>query len=270
MKFHAAILVEQCQPLTVDQIELTTPLEYGQVLVRVICSGICGSQIGEIDGVKGEDKFLPHLLGHEGGGIVEEIGSGVTTVKLGDHVVMHWRKGSGIEAPVKSYCWGNKLINAGRITTFNEYAVVSENRITRIPKDIDFKIASLMGCAILTGFGVVNNDAQIKLGQSVVVFGTGGVGLNIIQASSLVSAYPIIGIDLNNDKLALAKQMGLTHAFNSLDEKDFLDSIKKIVGELGADIVIDTTGNTKVIEQAYQLTNSSGKTILVGVPKIGD
>src|SRR3989344_6266802 len=134
MKFHAAILVEQCQPLTVDQIELTTPLEYGQVLVRVICSGICGSQIGEIEGVKGEDKFLPHLLGHEGGGVVEKIGPGVTKIKKGDHVVMHWRKGVGIESATPQYKWDNRVVNAGWVTTFNEWAVVSENRLTPIPQ----------------------------------------------------------------------------------------------------------------------------------------
>lgn len=270
MKFNAAILTEQGQPLVLDQIELTTSLEYGQVLVKVIASGICGSQLGEIDGVKGPDKFLPHLLGHEGGGVVQEVGPGVTTIKLGDHVVLHWRKGNGIEAPIKSYRWGNKIVNAGRVTTFNEYAVVSENRVTVISKHIDFKVAALMGCAVLTGFGVVNNDAQIKIGQSVIVFGTGGVGLNIVQAASLSSAYPIIGIDINDEKLVLAKEMGLTHQFNALNEKDIILAVKNIVGSKGVDVAIDTTGNPRVIEQAYELTSAFGKTILVGVPKAGD
>lgn len=267
MQFNAAILVEQNSPLVIDRIELDSALEYGQVLVKVMSSGICGSQLGEIDGVKGEDKFLPHLLGHEGGGIVEEVGPGVTTVKPGDHVVMHWKKGAGIEAATKTYRWGNKRVNAGRVTTFNEYAVVSENRVTSIPKEIDFQIAALMGCAVLTGFGVVNNDARIKLGQSVVIFGLGGVGLNIVQAASLVSAYPIIGVDLSDDKLSLATEMGLDYAINGDTENNVSQKIKSLVGEQGADVVIDTTGNPRIIEMAYELTHSDGKTILVGVPK---
>lgn len=269
MKFKAAILVEQRKPLVVDDIEFNNTLDYGQVLVKIHYSGICGSQLGEIEGAKGPDKYLPHLLGHEGGGIVEEAGRGVTRVKRGDHVVMHWRKAAGIEAPTAKYQWGNKTVNSGWITTFNEYAVVSENRLTPIPKEVNLRIAALMGCAVLTGFGVVNNDAQVKIGQSVVIFGVGGVGLNIAQATSLVSAYPIVGIDLTNNKLELAKQFGLTHGINSNVEKDVLTEIKKIVGTQGADVVIDTTGNPRVIEQAYELTDSRGKTILVGVPKAG-
>lgn len=270
MKFNAAILIEQRCPLVLDQIELDSPLEYGQTLVKVISSGICGSQLGEIDGIKGEDKFLPHLLGHEGGGIVEEIGPGVSTVKPGDHVVMHWKPGAGIEAPKKHYRWGNKRINAGSVTTFNEYAVVSENRLTSIPKNIDLSIAALMGCSVLTGFGVVNNDAQVKIGQSLVIFGMGGVGLNVVQAASLVSAFPIVGVDLGDEKLALANKLGLDYGINSLKEENVAKKILSYVGNQGADVVIDTTGNARIIEMAYTLTNPDGKTILVGVPKKND
>src|SRR3989338_8024793 len=204
MKIKAAILTQQCKPLEVDEIKLQSPLDYGQVLVKVVCSSICGSQLGEIDGVKGPDKYLPHLLGHEGGGIVEEVGPGIKKVKVGDHVVMHWRKGSGLESSAPKYQWRNKTLNAGWVTTFNDYAVFSENRITAIPKDIDFEVADLMGCAVLTGFGVIENDAQIKIGQSIVIFGVGGIGLNIAQSAAMVSAYPIVGIDLFDNKLKLA------------------------------------------------------------------
>jgi len=265
----AAILVETKRPLIVADIELPTELLYGQVLVKVHYSTICGSQIGEIDAAKGADKFLPHLLGHEGGGIVEKTGPGVAKVKPGDHVVMHWRKGRGIESPTPKYRWDNKMVNAGWVTTFNEYAVISENRLTTVSKEFDLKIAPLFGCAVTTGFGVVNNDAQVKIGQSVVIFGVGGVGLNIAQAASLVSAYPIVGIDLLDYKLTLAKQFGLTHGLNAKSE-ELIASIKKIVGDRGADVVIDTTGNPRVIEQAYALTQPAGKTILVGVPKAGE
>ena len=127
---QAAILVEQNQPLVIDEVQLPKSLEYGQVLVKIYYSGICGSQIGEIKGVKGPDAWLPHLLGHEASGIVVEIGEGVSTVQADDVVVLHWRKGEGIESSPPKYQWQGKQLNAGFITTFNEYAVVSENRLT--------------------------------------------------------------------------------------------------------------------------------------------
>ncbi|OGW33234.1 MAG: dehydrogenase [Nitrospirae bacterium GWC2_42_7] len=265
----AAILVEQKKPLVIADIEMPKELQYGQVLVRVVCSGICGSQIGEIDGVKGPDKFLPHLLGHEGGGIVIDTGPGVTKVKKDDHVVLHWRKGAGIESQAPKYKWGDKTVNAGWITTFNEYAVVSENRLTPVPNDLDLEVAALMGCAVTTGFGVVNNNAGLKIGESIAVFGAGGIGLNIVQGASLVSADPIIAVDIYDHKLELAKKFGATHLINS-SNTDVKEEIFKIAGRQGVDVAVDNTGVVKVIEQAYEVTSSSGRTVLVGVPKSGD
>mgnify|MGYP001614566926 CR=1 FL=1 len=264
----AAILVEQKKLLVIDKVEIPI-LEYGQVLVKVVCSGICGSQIGEIDGAKGPDKFLPHLLGHEGAGVVLEIGPGVTKVKKDDHVVLHWRKGIGIESPTPRYKWGNKFVNAGWVTTFNEYAVVSENRLTPISDEIDFEVASLMGCAITTGFGVVNNNARVKIGESVVVFGAGGTGISIILGASLVSANPIIAVDIYREKLEFAKRFGATHLIDA-KEKDIKEEIFKIVGKEGVNVVIDTTGIARVIEEAYEVTSAIGRTILVGVPPLGE
>jgi S-(hydroxymethyl)glutathione dehydrogenase/alcohol dehydrogenase len=265
----AAILVEQKKPLVIADIKLPAKLQYGQVLVKVICSGICGSQIGEIDGVKGADKYLPHLLGHEGGGIVSDVGPGVSYLKKGDHVVLHWRKGIGIESAAAKYRWADKIVNSGWVTTFNEYAVVSENRLTAIPKDVDFEIAALMGCAVTTGLGVVNNDARLKIGESIVVFGSGGVGLNIIQGAALVSADPIIAVDIYDNKLKLAKDFGATHLINS-HKSDAKIEIQKILGMRGSEVVVDNTGNVDVINQAYELTSNSGRTVLVGVPRMGE
>jgi len=265
----AAILAENNKPLVVSDIELPDQLEFGQVLVDIHYSGICGAQINEIDAVKGPDKFLPHLLGHEGSGIVEKIGPGVITVKEGDHVVLHWRPSSGIQSPTPKYNWGGKEVNAGWVTTFNEQAVVSENRLTVIPENFDMKIALLFGCAVTTAFGVVNNDARIKVGQSLVIFGIGGVGLNIVQAANMVSAYPIVGVDLYKHKLDMGKEFGLTKGFlGSIENVN--NKIKNFVGKSGADVVIETTGNSHVIEQAYELTHPDGKTILVGVPRKED
>jgi S-(hydroxymethyl)glutathione dehydrogenase/alcohol dehydrogenase len=263
MKALAAILVELEKPLVLYEIQIPK-LTFGQVLVQVICSGICGSQLGEIDGVKGADKYLPHLLGHEGSGIVLDCGEGVTTVKEMDKVVLHWRKGSGIQSPPPVY-HSKKLgkINAGWVTTFNKLAVVSENRITKIPDAFDSEIASLMGCAITTGFGVINNNAKLKIGESVVVWGSGGIGLSIIQGASIVAANPIIAIDLHDHKLKLAKKMGATHLINARTDNPVL-KIVDILGKDGADVIIENTGNIKIIKEAYELTKPTGRTILVG------
>ncbi len=268
-KTKAAILVENHKPLVVDTINLPKKLSFGQVLVKVHYTTICGAQLNEIDAAKGPDKFLPHLLGHEASATVLEAGEGVKTVKPGDLVVMHWRKSDGIQAEPAKYLWNNKVVNAGWVTTFQEYSVVSENRLTTIPKDFDKKIAPLFGCAMTTAMGVINNDAQVKIGQSVVVFGVGGVGLNIVQAAAMVSANPIVGIDLVEEKLEMARKFGATHTV-SAKTLDVNSQIKKIVGDKGADVVIDTTGNGRVIERAYELTHPDGKTILVGVPKHDD
>jgi S-(hydroxymethyl)glutathione dehydrogenase/alcohol dehydrogenase len=266
----AAILVEQNKPLVLADIHPPRELSFGQVLVKIIYSGICGAQINEIVGAKGPDKFLPHLLGHEGVGLVLEVGAGVRTVKPGDRVCLHWRQSDGLQCDAPKYDWDGKTVNAGWVTTFNDHAVISENRLTPVPEDIDPKIVPLFGCAVTTAMGVVNNDAHIKIGQSVVVFGVGGVGLNIIQFASMVSANPIIGVDLVDAKLAMGKRFGATHIFNSSSVKDLAGDIQAIVGEKGADVVVDTTGNARVIEQAYELTHPDGKTILVGVPMKGD
>ncbi|MDA1353197.1 MAG: zinc-binding dehydrogenase [bacterium] len=260
----AAILVEQRKPLIIDEVELPDSLDYGQVLVRVDYSGICGSQLGEINGAKGEDKFLPHLLGHEGAGEVIECGPGVKHVKEGDSVVLHWRKGQGIDAAPPTYKWQGNTLNAGFVTTFNEYAVVSENRLTTIPKSFPKDVAALFGCAITTGFGVVTNNAKLKIGQSVLIYGAGGVGLNIVQAASLSTAYPIIAIDRVDAKLELAKTLGATHTINSTKE-NVTEAVTRIVGDQGVDAALDNTGNPDVVAECYKLTKATGKTILVGV-----
>jgi len=265
----AAILVEQRKPLVIDEVHLPRELEVGQVLVKVHFSGICGSQLGEIDGAKGEDKFLPHLLGHEASGVVEAIGAGVKHVQPGDAVVMHWRKGLGIEGAPPSYLWKERKLNAGWIATFNEYAIVAENRLTTIPSESNMEVAALFGCAVTTGFGVIENNAQVRIGQSVVIFGAGGVGLNIVQAANLVGAYPIIAVDVFDSRLTLAKGLGATHLINSKTQ-DAKVEIERIVGSANLDHFIDNTGQPAIIEMGYQLTKSQGKITLVGVPRKGN
>jgi len=266
-KMLAALLVELKKPLEIVELDMPSALEAGQVLVKVHYSGICGSQLGEIDGAKGEDKFLPHLLGHEGSGTVVAVGPGVRYVKPDDKVVLHWRKGLGIDSATPSFQWAGRKVNSGWVTTFNEYAIVSENRVTAIPADSDLEVAALFGCAVTTGFGVVTNNAKVKIGESVVVFGAGGVGLNIVQASALVSAYPVIAVDLHDGKLDLAKTMGATHLINA-KSIDARQAIREICPG-GLDVFIDNTGQPSIIEMGYDLVKQQGRVTLVGVPKKG-
>ncbi len=268
MKTLAAVLVQSRQPLALEEIDVPA-LTFGQVLVKVLCSGICGAQINEIDAVKGPDKFLPHLLGHEATAEVLETGPGVKVVKAGDRAVMHWRKGAGMQAPTPTYASRLGKVNAGWVTTFNRMAIVSENRVTRVPPDFDPEIGALMGCAVTTAFGVVNHDARVRVGESVVVFGAGGVGLNVVQAAAMVSAHPIVAVDLFDAKLELARALGATHVLNARTQ-DPAREIPAIVGPGGADVVIDMTGNAGVIQTAYELTSAAGRTILVGVPRKGE
>src|SRR5258708_37488825 len=262
----AAILAESAERLAIGEIQLPAALERGQVLVRVRTSSICGAQINEIDAVKGPDKFLPHLLGHEALATVIQTGPGVTACKRDDSVIMHWRPGKGMQAPTPAYSWNGKKVNAGWVTTFNEYAVVSENRVTPVPASIDKKSAPLLGCAVTTALGVINNDAQVAIGESVVVFGVGGVGLNVVQFAAMVGANPVIAIDRLDNKLEMAKRFGATHAINSGTSKNVMAAIRDLVGADGADKVIQTTGVKNLIELAYDLTSRKGRCILVGVP----
>jgi S-(hydroxymethyl)glutathione dehydrogenase/alcohol dehydrogenase len=263
---RAAVLAQSRSPLVIDEIALPDALDVGQVLVKVLYTTICGAQINEIDAVKGPDKFLPHLLGHEASAQVIEIGPGVTSVKPGDAVVLHWRPSQGIQSRPPAYTWGGKKLNAGWVTTFNDHAVVSENRMTVIPADFDRKIAPLFGCAVTTAAGVVGNDAKLKVGESVAVFGVGGVGLNVVQFATLAGAHPIVAIDLLDHKLAMARERGATHAINAGKVGDVAAAVRAIVGDKGPDKVIETTGVKGVIEMAYELTHPDGTCVLVGVP----
>jgi S-(hydroxymethyl)glutathione dehydrogenase/alcohol dehydrogenase len=235
-------------------------LERGQVLVRIHASGICGAQINEIAGNKGPDKYLPHLMGHEGAGVVEKIGPKVSRVQAGDHVVIHWRKGAGIESSCPKYKWGGGLVGGGWNTTFQEQSVVSENRLTKIRSDVRFDVAALMGCAVTTGLGVVINDAQLKWGQKIAVIGCGGVGLNVIQGARIAGAGDIVALDAVESKLEMARLLGAKRVAH----------ISQLGEAKGMDVIVDTTGIPELIAQAYGLIAPRGKVIMVGQPKRGE
>ena len=263
MKTPAAILVEQRKPLVLDEVDLPR-LGFGQVLVDIHVTRICGSQLGEIDGVKGPDRWLPHLLGHEAGATVLEIGPEVRHVKPGDRVVCHWRPGKGIEARSPTYDWNGRTVNAGCITTFQRYAVLSENRVTAVPPDTDLEVCALLADTLTTGFGVVHNDAQVKIGESVVVVGCGGIGLGVVLGAHLAGAHPVVAVDLHDHKLAKAREFGATHTLNSRDQ-DLAAAVLPLLDGRPADVVVDGTGQPAVLEQAFALAGPAGRCIGVGV-----
>ncbi len=253
----AAILEQIDAPLAIRDVELTE-LKVGQVLVKVLVSGLCGAQLHEIRGHKGNAKFLPHLMGHEGCGIVDKIGPGVTTVNLGDKVVMHWRPGSGIEAPFPSYVLDGKSMSSGKCTTLSEYSIVSENRLTTVPQDTPEDLCAILGCALTTAMGIIDNEVDLKFGESVAVIGCGGVGLNLIQAAALKSACPIVAIDCSKSKKDLVFTAGASVFAAELKELD--DKY---------DVIIDTTGIPGVISDAIAHLSGKGRIILVGQPAPG-
>ena len=269
MKFNAAILVESRQPLVVDEILLDKPLAAGQVLVRIRYSGICGAQVNEIDAVKGPDKFLPHLLGHEGIGEVVDVGELVKSVQVGDTVVLHWMPGEGTQSDPATYTWQGAKLNAGWVTTLSEYTVASENRLTRITTSINERFIPLFGCAATTAWGSLVNDARCRLGDSVVVLGTGGVGLLVVEAARAAGAHPIIAVDVHETRLSSAVDMGATAAF--LAQTVGLDGVIRGLLPFGlADVVIETSGARSMIELSYRLASDGGRAVLVGVPRHDD
>jgi len=267
MKTEAALLVQTGQPLVLAEIETPT-LKPGQVLVEIAYSGACGTQVMEWRGDKGEDRWVPHCLGHEGTGTVLEAGHAVTKVKPGDKVVLSWLKGSGIEAGGAVYDWDGKKVNAGGVTTFQRHAVVSENRLTLLPPDLAMDVAVLLGCAAPTGMGAVYNVLKVQPGDSVAVFGTGGIGLNALMAAALAGAMPVIGIDPNPTRRALARIYGATDVIDP-SASDVIAEIKKIMPQ-GVDLAVESSGVPAVMEQAINATRQQGgRAVVIGNAKHG-
>jgi S-(hydroxymethyl)glutathione dehydrogenase / alcohol dehydrogenase len=286
MKTLAAILVAHNQPLELVTLEIP-PLQPGQVLVEIAYAGVCGTQIGEWKGTRGPDAFLPHCLGHEASGVVVEVGSGVSKVKAGDAVVCSWMKGSGVNVSGTRYHtvmkrvkvpaqvsadgknWTDaededvgfaRTINAGAITTFQRHAVISENRLTVLPSGFNMKAAALLGCPIPTGIGAVWNTAGAKPGQSVVVFGCGGVGLAAIAGARLAGCIGIDAVDIDSRKHEVACAMGASVAVTSYAGFPAYN-----------DIAIECTGSVTAMQQAmYCVRPRGGIVVVVGNAKHGE
>ncbi len=252
-----------------DSIEIPE-LKTGQVLVKLAYTGICRSQLYEVRGYRGEDKYLPHLLGHEGSGVVVKIGKRVTKVKPKDRVILGWIKAKGIDAGGTTYKKASCVINAGAVTTLNEYAVVSENRCVKLPAGIPLDVAVLFGCAILTGGGIVFNEVKPAKGSTIAIFGLGGIGLSALMATNLFHCKNIIAVDIDDKKLKLAKCFGATHLINSTND-DTLAIIDKITKGHGVDYSIEAAGIVSTIEQAFNAVKTNGGLCVFAThPKTGD
>ncbi len=246
MKTLAAVLVEHGKPLELCDLQIP-PLRPGQVLVEVAYSGVCRTQLGEVKGWRGPDKYLPHCLGHEASGWVRGMKGGAGKVNEGTAVVLSWLKGGGADVTGTKYKWGwkpDQTVNAGPVTTFQRFAVVSENRVTPLAEGVDMKQAALLGCPLPTGVGAVWNTVGARPGQSVAVFGCGGVGLSAILGAKLAGCDPIRVTDTDERKLSLARRLGATTDWEIMAD--------------GYDLAIECSGSTSAMYKALRCVRPRG------------
>ncbi len=256
MRTEAAVLVELNQPLLSLTLDLPE-LRPGQVLVDVAYSGVCHSQLHEVRGRRGPDRFLPHTLGHEGSGTVTAVGPGVAKVRPGDRVVLTWIKGDGADVPSVSY--GSELgrVNSGAISTFMRRTVTCENRVVPVPAEMPLREAALLGCALPTGAGVVTNTANPPAGSALVVFGAGGIGLSAVMAARLHGVGTLIAVDVVEQKLADARRFGATHTVNAC-HCDPVAAILELTGGRGADFAVEAAGRRETMEAAFRCVRDKG------------
>jgi alcohol dehydrogenase len=294
MKIRAAVLnamgaptpYAESRPLEIATLELKAPGP-GEILVKMGAAGLCHSDLSVINGDR--PRPTPMALGHEAAGIVEEVGAGVDDLKRGDHVVLVFIPSCGhcgpcaegrpalCEKGAASNTQGTLLSGERRLfrdgkpvnhhmgcSAFAEYSVVSRRSAIQVDPELALEEAALFGCAVLTGVGAVVNTAQVKAGSSVAVVGLGGVGLASVLGAVAAGARQVVAVDLADDKLALAKSLGATHAFNSGDA-DVVDRVKEAT-KGGVDYAIEMAGSVKAFETAYRITRRGGTTVTAGLP----
>jgi S-(hydroxymethyl)glutathione dehydrogenase/alcohol dehydrogenase len=254
--FSAAVLRQLGQPLSIETLEIP-PLRQGQVLVEIAFSGVCRSQLMEARGGRGADRWLPHLLGHEGAGTVLAVGENVTKVGPGDQVILTWIRSAGADAAGATFSNGHHQINAGPVTTFSTHTVSAENRIVRLPPGVPLDVAVLFGCALPTGAGMVMNELDPEPGSSLAVVGLGGIGLSAVMAARLTECSPIIAIDVSADKLSLAAAFGASHTINS-SSQDPVNAVRDLTAGHGVDYCVEAGGATETIEQAFSMVRKHG------------
>ncbi|MBV9597232.1 MAG: zinc-binding dehydrogenase [Chloroflexi bacterium] len=274
MKTRAAIHVGQNAPQVVDELDLPDPGP-NHVTVSLFASGICHSQLHQIHN---PNQPTPSVLGHEATGVVTGAGSGVDYVKEGDRVMVTWltRTPSPGQRPAAASGWAYRgqpvNFGLGGTATWTESTVVHEQYVVKLPDLVDEQLTSIIGCAVMTGAGAALNTGRVRAGDSVAVFGVGGVGLSCVQACANAGAYPIIVVDLRDDKLAFASQFGATHFVNASIE-DPVARIRELTGGVGVDCSFDAIGAPKTLEQFYQVVRTGangisepGTAVLIGVP----
>jgi S-(hydroxymethyl)glutathione dehydrogenase/alcohol dehydrogenase len=282
----AAVMWNFGEPLQIDTLDLKPPRE-DEVVVKVVASGVCHSDLSVVKMVIPLPP--PIVLGHEGAGIVEEIGKGVTGLKPGDHVVLSWVEACGrchwcidgrahlCDTGIRSAMAGQEAVfekdgidvsRMAGVASFAERTVVRATACVKIPDDVPLDCACLVGCGVMTGVGAAVNTAKVRPGDTVAVFGCGGVGLNVIQGAAICGASRIIAVDLVDRKLTMAKQFGATDVVDA--KGDPVDAIRGLTGGLGVDVAFEVIGAPAVIQQAFQAAKRGGKAVVVGVPRMGD
>lgn len=281
----AAVCYEFGKPLVIEEVELDAP-KTGEVKVRLAATAVCHSDLNAIRGRA--DPYLPLVAGHEAAGVVEEIGEGVTLAQPGDPVVVSLLRSCGrcffcttglphkceakfaLETESRLHNRHGEALRQGiRTAAFAECTVVDESQVVRIPPEMPLDRAALLACGVITGLGAVVNTAQVEPYSSVVVIGTGGVGVNAIQGALLAGAHPIIAVDILANKLAAARDFGATHTINAAEQSAPEDRVKELTSGRGADYVFVTVGNPDVVAQGLKMIRWEGTVVIVGIPAEG-
>jgi S-(hydroxymethyl)glutathione dehydrogenase / alcohol dehydrogenase len=292
MKTRAAVAFEAKKPLEIVELDLEGP-KAGEVLVEIMATGICHTDAYTLDGLDSEGLF-PSVLGHEGAGIVREVGAGVTSVKPGDHVIplytpecrqcksclsgktnlctaIRATQGKGLmpDGTSRFSYKGQTIYHYMGCSTFSNFTVLPEIAVAKIRTDAPFDKACYIGCGVTTGVGAVTNTAKVQVGDNVVVFGLGGIGLNVLQGAKMAGADKIIGVDINDSKKEWGEKFGMTHFVNPKNTKDVVAQIVELT-DGGADYSFDCTGNTDVMRQALECCHRGwGTSIIIGVAEAG-
>ena len=285
---RASVLYEQGTPLGVEDLELESP-RTGEVLVRMVASGVCHSCLHAADG-SWKGVPVPIVLGDEGAGVVEEVGPGVEGLAPGDPVILSWaptcgrchycvigrpnlcerrQPGRGVlpDGTTRMSLRGQPVYHYGHVATYASQTVVHESCAIRIDKNMPLDRAALIGCSVMTGVGAVINTAAVPPGASMAVFGVGGVGLNVVQGGALVAAHPVIAVDVKPAKLEHARGLGASHTIDASRE-DAVAAIRRIT-RLGADYTFVAVGDTRAVAQAVEALAPGGTCVLIGVPETG-
>ena len=293
MKIKAAVAFEAAKPLVVEQIDLEGP-KPGEVLIRLAATGVCHTDAYTLSGRDAEGLF-PSVLGHEGAGVVEEVGKGVTSVAPGDHVIplympecrqckfclsgktnlcitLRDKQGKGLmpDGTSRLSYKGRMLHHYMGTSTFAERTVLPEIAVAKIRSDAPFDKVCLFGCAVSTGIGAALYTAKVEPGSTVAVFGLGGVGLSVIQGAVMAGAEKIIAIDTNDRKFDLARQFGATHTLNPRETANLVEAVLEVSGG-GCDYSFECIGNVEVMGQALQVAHRGwGQSIIIGVAGAGE